>query len=93
MNVGLLQAVPSVCLVLIDPSDFNQPRGALLGIMSAILPLGCVVASPFISLVGDRYGRRMGIFVGAIIMITGAIIQGASVNCELLPGFRPLCPS
>ena len=62
--------------------DFGKPRGALLGIMSAILPLGCVIASPFISLVGDRYGRRMGIFVGAFIMITGAVIQGASVNCE-----------
>lgn len=50
--------------------------------MSAILPLGCVIATPFISLVGDRYGRRMGIFVGAIIMIIGAVIQGASVHCK-----------
>lgn len=49
--------------------------------MSAILPLGCVVATPFISMVGDRYGRRTGIFVGAVIMIIGAVIQGASVHC------------
>ncbi|KAJ4050974.1 hypothetical protein NW753_007579 [Fusarium oxysporum] len=71
-----LQAVPSW------DNYFGQPRGALLGIMSAILPLGCVVATPFISLVGDRWGRRMGIFVGAVIMIIGAVIQGASVHCN-----------
>ncbi|KAF5002533.1 hypothetical protein FGRMN_298 [Fusarium graminum] len=59
---------------------FGQPRGALLGIMSAILPLGCVVATPFVSLVGDRYGRRMGIFFGAVVMLCGAAIQGASVH-------------
>jgi hypothetical protein len=26
----------------------------------------------------------MGIFVGAVIMIVGAVIQGASVHCKLL---------
>ncbi|KAF9770774.1 hypothetical protein IL306_011619 [Fusarium sp. DS 682] len=62
-----LQAVPSW------DKYFGQPRGALLGIMSAILPLGCVVATPFISFVGDRWGRRMGIFVGAVIMIIVAM--------------------
>lgn len=71
--------------------DFGHPRGALLGIMSAILPLGCVVATPFISLVGDRYGRRMGIFVGAVIMIIGAVIQGASVHCKSFSYLLHLC--
>lgn len=60
--------------------DFNQPRGSLLGIMSAILPLGCVLATPFISIVGDRWGRRTGIFVGSVIMLAGGIIQGTSVH-------------
>lgn len=50
--------------------------------MSAILPLGCVLATPFISMVGDRHGRRIGIFVGSIIMATGGIIQGCSVHCK-----------
>ncbi|QGI70416.1 hypothetical protein CEK26_002749 [Fusarium fujikuroi] len=72
-----LQAVPSW------DNYFGQPRGALLGIMSAILPLGCVVATPFISLVGDRWGRRMGIFVGAVIMILGAAIQERQVITSL----------
>lgn len=71
--------------------DFGQPRGSLLGIMSAILPLGCVVASPFVPIVGDRWGRRMGIFVGSLIMAIGGIIQGAAVNCKCsLVRFLPL---
>lgn len=65
--------------------DFNKPRGSLLGIMSAILPLGCVLTTPFISIVGDRWGRRTGIFVGSIIMAAGGIIQGTSVHSMLLP--------
>ncbi|KAJ5062217.1 general substrate transporter [Bipolaris maydis] len=59
---------------------FDKPRGALLGIMSAILPLGCCIASPFVPLVGDRWGRRAGIFFGAAVMLCGGIIQGTSVN-------------
>ena len=31
----------------------------------------------------------MGIFVGAVIMIISAIIQGASVHCELFPSVYP----
>ncbi|KAF7552854.1 hypothetical protein G7Z17_g4031 [Cylindrodendrum hubeiense] len=69
-----LQAVPTW------DNYFGQPRGALLGIMSAILALGCVVATPFVSMVGDRHGRRAGIFVGSVIMATGGILQGASVH-------------
>lgn len=64
-------------------TDFGNPRGALLGVLSAILPLGCVVASPFVSYVGDGYGRRAGIFFGCVIMAIGGIIQGASINCKL----------
>ena len=60
--------------------------------MSAILPLGCVVASPFISLVGDLWGRRMGIFVGSIIMAIGGVIQGSSVHCkcDFLSNLHPI---
>ncbi|PVI02833.1 general substrate transporter [Periconia macrospinosa] len=69
-----LQAVPNW------DKYFGKPRGGLLGIMSAILPLGCVVATPFISMVGDRFGRRVGIFFGATVMLIGGVIQGAAQN-------------
>lgn len=68
--------------LLLTIADFGKPRGGLLGIMSAVLPLGCVVATPFVSMVGDRYGRRMGIFFGASVMLIGGAIQGASQNCK-----------
>ncbi|CAG8113841.1 unnamed protein product [Penicillium olsonii] len=72
-----LQAVPSW------DEYFDKPRGSLLGIMSAILPLGCVLTTPFISIVGDRWGRRTGIFVGSVIMAVGGIIQGTSVHIAM----------
>ncbi|OQD60725.1 hypothetical protein PENPOL_c021G02655 [Penicillium polonicum] len=72
-----LQAVPSWDIY------FGKPRGSLLGIMSAILPLGCVLTTPFISIVGDRWGRRTGIFVGSVIMAVGGIIQGTSVHIAM----------
>lgn len=72
-------------------SDFNKPRGSLLGIMSAILPLGCVLTTPFIPMVGDRWGRRAGIFVGSIIMAVGGIIQGTSVHSKLTLTRTSLC--
>lgn len=61
-------------------SDFNNPTGSTLGILNAVLALGAICATPFISLVCDRWGRRMGIFVGATIMLIGGVIQGASVH-------------
>jgi MFS family permease len=65
--------------------DFSKPRGALLGLLNAILALGCICGTPFISMVGDRWGRRMGIFFGSVIMAVGGIIQGVSVNSQSTP--------
>jgi MFS family permease len=42
--------------------------------------LGAVVASPLVGIVGDRWGRRFGIFLGGAIMAVGGVIQGASVH-------------
>ncbi|KAF4468584.1 Major facilitator superfamily domain general substrate transporter [Fusarium albosuccineum] len=72
-----LQAVPSW------DEYFNRPRGSILGLLNAVLGLGCIIATPLISMVGDRWGRRMGIFVGAVIMLIGGIIQGASVHIAM----------
>ncbi|KAJ5652988.1 hypothetical protein N7507_010414 [Penicillium longicatenatum] len=62
---------------------FNYPNGSILGFLSASLALGAILATPFISLVTDRHGRRMGIFVGASIMVVGGAIQGASVHVAM----------
>ncbi|CRK15434.1 hypothetical protein BN1723_010663 [Verticillium longisporum] len=72
-----LQAVPAW------DEYFDRPRGAILGLLNAVIGLGCIVATPFISFVGDRWGRRFGIFFGAVIMLVGGVIQGASINIAM----------
>ncbi|KAJ9156094.1 General substrate transporter [Pleurostoma richardsiae] len=72
-----LQSVPTWL------SYFGNPEGSTLGILNAVLALGAICATPFISPVCDRWGRRMGIFVGAIIMLIGGVIQGASVHIAM----------
>ncbi|EEY17442.1 lactose permease [Verticillium alfalfae VaMs.102] len=59
---------------------FDNPRGAQLGLMSAIMSLGSICSTPIAPWVADKYGRRMGITVGSLIMIIGAILQCESHN-------------
>lgn len=61
-------------------TDFGNPHGPVLGLLAAVLSLGAICGTPFISFVGDRWGRRVGIIVGSAIMAIGGIIQGASVH-------------
>ncbi|EOA86795.1 uncharacterized protein SETTUDRAFT_41325 [Exserohilum turcica Et28A] len=48
----------------------------IIGFMSACYQLGSILAVPVSPWLNQRYGRRMSIFVGSIIMVTGAILQG-----------------
>ncbi|KAH6723180.1 general substrate transporter [Leptodontidium sp. MPI-SDFR-AT-0119] len=59
---------------------FGRPRGSTLGLVSAVIALGAICSTPFAPWVADKYGRRMGITVGSIIMIVGAIVQCESKN-------------
>ena len=47
---------------------FNNPNGASLGLLNAIYPVGSMVAMPIFPFIADRFGRRWGIIVGAIVM-------------------------
>ncbi|KAL4874017.1 hypothetical protein BDV12DRAFT_191887 [Aspergillus spectabilis] len=61
-------------------SYFDNPSGSILGLMTSILSLGAICATPFISPLGDRFGRRWGIWFGSAVMAVGGIIQGASIH-------------
>lgn len=61
---------------------FGNPRKAQLGILTASYSLGCLAALPVVPLVNEKYGRKMAIYVGSVIMIIGAVLQGASQNCK-----------
>ncbi|KAH7323281.1 general substrate transporter [Stachybotrys elegans] len=62
---------------------FGSPQGSLLGTMNAILPLGAVFATWPAAFLSDRYGRRISMAVGDIIVIIGAVIQTASMNIAM----------
>jgi MFS family permease len=46
--------------------------------VTAVIALGAISGTPFISFVGDRYGRRFAIFFGTMVTVVGAILQGFS---------------
>lgn len=71
--------------------DFGSPTGnikngvpeyaidpALKGFLGAAYSLGAICALPFIPWVNQRFGRRWTIFIGSIISLIGALIQGFS---------------
>ncbi|KAM0324848.1 hypothetical protein ACHAQA_007814 [Verticillium albo-atrum] len=67
---------------------FGNPRGAMLGLMSAIMSLGSICSTPIAPWVADKYGRRVGITVGSLIMIVGAILQCESHNFGMFVASR-----
>lgn len=64
--------------------SFDYPDKAKLGFMSASYSLGCILALPFVPIVGDTYGRKKSILTGSFIMVIGAVIQAAAQNCKLI---------
>lgn len=62
---------------------FGTPTGATLGLFNAAYPLGGIVGVFFISPVADRWGRRWGLFLGAIVGLFGAVLQGAAQNIAM----------
>ncbi|KAH8835117.1 hexose transporter [Flagelloscypha sp. PMI_526] len=59
---------------------FGKPRGAKLGVMSAIYSLGALSSMPITPWVNEKYGRRASVIVGSVIMCIGAVLQAASVH-------------
>jgi MFS family permease len=62
----------------------DYPAGARLGILTASYSLGSLLALPLVPLVNERWGRKVAIYVGSVIMIIGAVLQGASQHCKIL---------
>jgi len=61
---------------------FNNPQGAILGLITAAFSIGAVIALPFVPYTNDRFGRKMCIIIGSLIIFTGVIIQTAAVNSK-----------
>ncbi|KAF2135572.1 uncharacterized protein K452DRAFT_281337 [Aplosporella prunicola CBS 121167] len=51
---------------------------SLIGLNSAIINAGCIAASPLVSLIVDRWGRKAGLAAGSFLIILGAILQASA---------------
>lgn len=69
-------------------NQFNNPTGALVGITSAAYALGAITSTFFSSIISDRYGRRLSVFIGSIIMMAGVVIQTVSTTIGVFIGGR-----
>ncbi|KAH8734635.1 general substrate transporter [Ilyonectria robusta] len=62
--------------------------GLWAGIVSSMYQIGGVVALPFVGPSIDGFGRRVGMLIGALIIIVGTIIQGTSNSMGQFMGGR-----
>ncbi|CAJ2503396.1 Uu.00g107900.m01.CDS01 [Anthostomella pinea] len=69
--------------LMLFPTYFGGPDGALKGIISAAYSLGAILSLPFIGIINDQFGRHGSIAGGSLIMVIGALIQGLSVNAGM----------
>lgn len=68
---------------------FNNPNGSTLGLFTAIVNIGAFAALFFAPYIADLFGRKIGIAIGLVILIVGAIIQVVpSVNKGMFIGGR-----
>ena len=59
---------------------FDNPKGAMLGVMNAGQSIGSVIALPFVAWLSDRIGRRLTLLSGCIVIVAASVIQAASVE-------------
>ncbi|KAI4264671.1 MAG: hypothetical protein L6R38_000164 [Xanthoria sp. 2 TBL-2021] len=72
-------------------STFGYPSSALLGTINAIYEIGCFCGAISVFLVGERLGRKKCIYVGALLMFLGAVLQAASFGVPQIIVGRIVC--
>lgn len=58
----------------------GENDGIWAGLISALYQIGGVSALPFVGPAIDTWGRRVGMFIGSILIIVGAVITGTTIN-------------
>ncbi|KFY09255.1 hypothetical protein V491_08295 [Pseudogymnoascus sp. VKM F-3775] len=58
----------------------GKATGPWQALVSAMYQIGGVVSLPFVGPALDSYGRRVGMFIGAIVVVFGTIIQGLTTG-------------
>lgn len=69
-------------------SYFNVENvGIFTGIVSSMYQIGGVVAIPFVGPCLDTWGRKVGMVIGAVLIVVGTIIQGTTVHTHSIHQF------
>ncbi|KAF7913665.1 uncharacterized protein EAF01_000071 [Botrytis porri] len=64
-------------------NEFHNPKGSLLGILSASYWVGNVLGVFFITPLSDRFGRRMALFFGSVVAILGTALCTGAINAGM----------
>ncbi|KAF7344220.1 Lactose permease [Mycena venus] len=67
---------------------FDDPQGSNLGLLTALYSIGSIASLPIVPFIADRFGCKVVIIGGCILMIIAAGIQGASHNLAMFKGAR-----
>ncbi|KAJ5457721.1 hypothetical protein N7475_009109 [Penicillium sp. IBT 31633x] len=59
---------------------FNTPSGSKLGLMNAIYQIGSLISFPIVPFIADRWGRRLPIVLGCLLMVFGGLLGALCTN-------------
>jgi MFS family permease len=69
---------------------FNNPTGALLGLVNAAQSIGSVISLPLVGWLSDRLGRRRVLLSGILTILAATAIGAGSVDLGMLVFSRVL---
>ncbi|KAE8358133.1 general substrate transporter [Aspergillus caelatus] len=70
---------------------FDYPNSSLLGTINAIYEIGCFVGAINVFIVGEYLGRKKCLYVGAALMLVGAILQASAFHTVQMVIGRIVC--
>ncbi|KAH9037798.1 general substrate transporter [Lactarius pseudohatsudake] len=71
-------------------AQFGSPHGEILGIVTSTQMIGGLMGLPFAPRCSDRFGRRVAMFAGALLMLAGVGLQAAALSIVLFTVARLL---
>lgn len=77
---------------------FNNPPAPVLGAINAVYPVCKILGLVPATLISDKWGRKMPIYLGLVALVFGPAIQAASMNLPMfivsrgLIGFATVFP-
>lgn len=63
---------------------FNRPSPAMIGTMVAVLELGALASSLAVGRLGDHWGRKKTICIGASVFVAGGFLQTFALSMDML---------